>query len=370
MALFVTFAINGTIGMALTYALITALIVSLLMTLFVLKRIKVSSALDRYAASKGDAVLLEIILENSSVLPAPLIEAEIESTAHFAFEGERIIRGAVTGKGANTLRFSMTAVHSGKAHIKIRSIKLTDFLGIFSFNLPYDTEELTAAIYPMVSDLSVSTNIMKTGSQFSSNDDEEESEETSSIPTGLAGYDHREYIPGDPLKRVNWKLSSKRDVLMVRLDERIRGSGRVFLLDCPLTDEDDEALTIRDNVIEGALAVLCSLLAEGREASFFYCKQGLLMSIEIHNMQDVYALQEELSDFEPCDTAAVLSSQNTEFSKTPICFTSAMNGNSASAEYIVSRWPDTMIIASAGASLPTITSNMWTLSDTFELSKV
>lgn len=369
MALFVTLVIDGTIGMVLTYALLIAFVVSLLMTLAVFRSIKVSADLDRYAASKGDTVTFEIKISNGIFLPAPLIEVEVENSAHFSAESESIRQAAVTGKSTNTLRFSLKAIHSGKAHVKIKSIKITDYLGIFSFKLHGENEEMSAAIYPVIPELSVLTNLVKVESQFSSNDDEEESEETSAIPTGLAGYDHRDYVPGDPLKRINWKLSSKRDVLMVRLDERIRGSGRTFLLDCPVAEENDETLTVRDNVIEGALAFLCSLLAEGRDASFFYCKQGLLMSIDVHAMQDVYQLQEELADLEPCDTLSVLSGGPAEFKGAPICFTAAMGGNSSSAEGIVSRFPDSMIISSHCASLPLISSNQWVLSDEFELNK-
>ncbi len=372
MALFVTFVIDGTIGMILTYALAIALAASLIMTLAVFRRIGVSTVLSKSAASKGDRLLCEIKLTNAALLPTPLITVELESSAHFVCPDSGVLQGAVTGKGINSLGFELTAVHSGKAHIRIKSVKLSDYLGIFSFRLKLSNElsELTVSVYPDIPEVAVQTSLMKTTTQFVSNDDdEEESEESSAVPTGIAGYDHREYVPGDPIKRINWKMSSKRDILMVRLDERIKGSGRVFVLDCPVAEENDAVLTVRDNVIEGALAMLNSLLADGREAAFFYCKQGLWMSADIHIPADVYALQEELSDFEPCETSELLPPALVDLSKTPIVFTAATGNNAASAGYIVSQRPDAMIIASYAASLPLITSNQWVLSDGFELGK-
>ena len=35
----------------------------------------------------------------------------------------------------------------------------------------------------------------------------------------MPGYEHREYVAGDSPRRVNYKLSAKKQKLMVRLDE-------------------------------------------------------------------------------------------------------------------------------------------------------
>ncbi|MCR4594058.1 MAG: DUF58 domain-containing protein, partial [Clostridiales bacterium] len=297
----------------------------------------------------------------------------IDNSPHFYLDGENTATGCVAGKSLNTLRFSLTAGHSGKAHIRIKEIRLTDYLGIFSFKIRPDSYEtdLTASIYPDIPDVSVHTGIVKTTIQFENDDDdEEESEETSRIPTGLAGYDHREYQPGDPIKRINWKKSSKRDILMVRLDEMIKGSGRTFLLDCPAVTENELSLTVRDNVIEGALALLSSLLAEGREALFIYSKQGLWMSLDISNPADIYTLQEELSDFEINENMQDMPSSFTENVRNPICFTAATSENYAFAETIASKNPDAMIVSSYASSLPMITPNQWIISADFELKKI
>lgn len=372
MALFVTFIIDGTIGMVLTYALIIALIASLIMTLAVLRSVSVQPALSRSAVSKGDGLSLDIKLTNTRFLPVPIIEVTVEPTAHFKLGGENVLRGSVAGKSINTLKLPVTAVHSGKAHIRISSVKLTDYLGIFSFRLKLSNElsDLTVAVYPDVPDVAVQTSLIKASSQFmSSEDEEEEALDSSPVPTGLAGYDHREYVPGDPIKRINWKASSKRDILLVRLDERIKGSGRTFLLDCPASNGDEASLTVRDNVIEGSLAMLNSLLAEGRDAVYIYCKQGLWMSADILTPADVYLLQEELSDFEPVESETAFPPQLNGLSKALICFTSATRDNLTSAEQIVAKRPDTMIISSYASSLPVIAENQWVLTEDFGLNK-
>lgn len=373
MALFVTLVIDGTIGMVLTFALIIALVVSPLLTLAVKRHLRVQPVLNGSAFSKGDKIYFGIKLFNNGFLPAPVISAELYRTPHFTADGADALCGSVTGRSSNTLTLALTAVHSGKAYIGIKSLTLTDYLGIFSFNLKIDGDaekELTAAIYPDIPEVSVQTGLINTSSVFlSAEDDEEESDETSSVPTGLAGYDHREYSPGDPLKRINWKLSSKRDVLMVRLDEKIKGAGRTLLLDLPYCELTPVLLTVRDNVIEGMLAMLVSLIKEGREVSCLYRKQGLWMTAEIRSQGDIYALQEELSETEPDKAGGVLPDP-ARLSGVPIVFTSAMQGCSGSAELIARRFPDSMLISSYASSLPSFSANSWVLSEGFELHKM
>ncbi|MBR5976117.1 MAG: DUF58 domain-containing protein [Clostridiales bacterium] len=43
-------------------------------------------------------------------------------------------------------------------------------------------------------------------------------------------YDIREYIPGDPIKRIHWKLSAKKDILMIKEpQEETFGHSRIYL---------------------------------------------------------------------------------------------------------------------------------------------
>lgn len=86
-------------------------------------------------------------------------------------------------------------------------------------------------IMPNIPDTGSQTELLKATSENASFDDNEsESDENALGLTGVPGYDHRQYEIGDPLKRINWKLSSKRDELMVRLDEKVTASSQAFSL--------------------------------------------------------------------------------------------------------------------------------------------
>ena len=133
-------------------------------------------------------------------------------------------------------------------------------------------------------------------------DNEEETNETALSPTGQPGYDHREYYPGDPIKRINWKMSSKKDVYMIRLDEKVAGGGQVFFLDIPELEENEFNLSVRDRVTEGMLAVFSMLTAEGRETVFFMPSKNHWVRMDIKTPADIYEVQQRLSDFSPCGT--------------------------------------------------------------------
>ena len=45
-------------------------------------------------------------------------------------------------------------------------------------------------------------------------------------------------MPGDPLKRINWKQSARRDKLLVRLDDEMASTSVAMVLDS-VTDESD-----------------------------------------------------------------------------------------------------------------------------------
>ena len=368
----VMYYLDGTAGIILTAALLTAFIVSLVLTLIVRRSISVDISADKTALTKGEDLKCVVKLANALPLPAPVIEIEAECSPHLGLGSTTLYKGALAGRFVNTIRIPMKALHSGEARMSVKRVTLTDYLGIFAFpiNLPEEVRCFKAAIYPDIPDTSVQTDFLKTTNRFQSTDDEEEeSDETAINSTGMPGYDHRQYFPGDPIKRINWKLSSKRDIYMIRLDEEIRGAGQMFFLDCPKYEENDYILTVRDTVIEGALTMFTQLIREGREAAFFYCDEGLWVNVDIRAMNDVYLLQEQLSGYSPSEPPVLVPPEIAAAGKTPICFSAATGDEPGSAVQIASDVPEALIITAQSAGVQAITSNCWTISPEFDFRK-
>lgn len=372
MSLLIMYYLDGSTGIFLVSALICAFVLSLALTLAALKTLEVQIAADSTAAAKGETVRLTVKLQNKLILPVPVVEVEIDCPPSMDNGGVNVYKATVTGKRENILKLPLKAVYSGVSVIRIKRVSISDFLGIFLFDmrLPENGYVFKVSVYPDIPDVVVQTEFLKSASRFAaSDDDEEESNETSPIPTGMAGYDHREYVPGDPIKRINWKLSSKRDMYMIRLDEVIRGTGQMFFLDCPLIEDTAQTLKIRDTIIEGTLAMFFMLVREGRDAVFFYCRDGMWAANEIHEQGDILKLQEQLADFEPCEPPDVIPKEILNAGKIPICLTAAVKGYDENVSAVAARCPEGIVISALDAGLSFDCAGHWTISEEFEFNK-
>lgn len=369
-ALIVMYFFNGTFGILIATALGCAFFVSVAATLIVMYFVKIEIKLDKQWVSKGETFKCLISLSKRIIIPAPLIEVNIGCTPQISKKID-VCRVSLSGNEVNVVEIPLTAKYSGAAEVRIDEVLISDYLGIFRFRLKKDNinSVMKLSVYPNIPDVPVQTDFLKTAVLFSADDDEEETDETANGQTGQPGYDHREYYPGDPIKRINWKMSSKRDIYMIRLDEKISESGQVFFLDSPNLPENDCNLSIRDNVIEGMLAVFNMLVREGKETTFFFAEKDIWQRIDIRTAEDIYILQERFAGFVPCTLKNVLPAEITDIGKTPICFTSATSDYSQSASRIASEFPDVLMICAASSGLSRLTSDMWIMSNEFELKK-
>ena len=99
--------------------------------------------------------------------------------------------------------------------------------------------------------------------------------------------DVREYIPGDKLMSIHWKLSAKRDILMVK--DRVSMSDQQMVLLVELSGTDEEV----DDVLTLAYAVVKRLVEEQTYVKLMWWSEGRfefesreIMSQE--NLKDAY----------------------------------------------------------------------------------
>lgn len=370
-AVAVKYLINGTVGVLLIISLICALILSVVSALAVIPSLEVDVQPDKRVLFKGESLIYAVSMRKRIIIPAPMIEVYVECTPQLLKDTD-ILRLSLAGRETNTVKISVMAKYSGAAAINITNVFVCDYFGIFRFRLKKDisNSNVRVSVYPNIPDVPVQTNFLKTAVLFSTDDNEEETNETALTPTGQPGYDHREYYPGDPIKRINWKMSSKKDVYMIRLDEKVAGGGQVFFLDVPELEENEVNLSVRDRVIEGMLAIFSMLTAEGRETVFFMPNKNNWVRMDIRTPADIYEIQQRLSDFSPCSMETPVPPEIAGMGKTPICFTAATGDNAQSAMNIISEIPDILLICSSDSKLPHITSEFWSISDTFEVKRL
>ncbi|MBQ7187221.1 MAG: DUF58 domain-containing protein [Ruminococcus sp.] len=358
--------IDGTGGVLIAVILLTALIASLLLTKRLSRKLTVSIDCKHKLLAKGDIVEVLIKVEKHSRLPSPVIEIRLESGAQLAAKAESGIRfSMLPNRQAQTVKLEFKANYSGRSYIKVAAFEAVDFLGLSRSSIPVEEEAgfIGLRIMPNVPDTGTQMDVIRTATDNVGFDDsEDETSETAMGSTGTPGYEHRAYSPGDPLKKINWKLSSKRGIYMVRLDEKLSVTSQVFVLDLP---EGVENYSCRraDVIIEGALAMLSMLAQQGLETDFYYYIEKWNM-LSVKSLGDVYLLAEALSDMVPYSQTDRLPDEALRTGMN-ICFTVISSSDVKLAEELFS-YKNVTVVADVSAGFTAGAGDIWTCSEDFE----
>lgn len=206
-ALFLTF-INADIGWAMVY-IIGGISLLSAVTLFLSKKhFKAELHEISGTAQVGQDVEFEIRLTRTGFCFIPYIELCLLADCRIN------IRTSLLFSGTKTLRGSFKASHSGINRLNLDLISIRDFVGLFNLKIPVG-QEAKKAVLPKIVDYAGPEIIPS----VLPSDDEDAEEGVTVVKGGLPGCEHRDYIPGDSPKRINYKLSAKRNRLLVRLDE-------------------------------------------------------------------------------------------------------------------------------------------------------
>ena len=296
--------VDGRGGSCLLTALILAPLLSIFLTLYVKKQIEFDTRCSATLLNKGDVVDFTVIASKKGKLPVPFLEFELFCTPQLSPKEIQKFRITLGSGNTEKITSSYKADFWGLSRIGIKSISISDFLGFVSFSV-YKNNGLNEysseiRIHPNIHDVSV-RDVLLTSLQEKSafNDSEETTEKTSLSFSGIPGYDHREYIPGDSLKKVNWKLSAKKDSLFVRLDESISPSKQAFVLDkkSSLNIDLSKMMTTNQTIAEGTISLLYSLVKQENPCVLFWCPKNVWEYYSIETPVDIDELKYALSAY-------------------------------------------------------------------------
>ena len=246
---------NGTVTLAVLASLVTVLLVSVVM--LVLSGQKLNVDVDEN----------ELRFVNGSIIPIAWAEADVYAenlrTGERFFSGQKKRNGdsektlssndAVPGSyvGSKSTAAADTGfdfVHAGRYELSVDSIMIYDPLRIFRKRINVHTRHgftLKPKHFDMILDLGSSSSAILESDKYSRIRHGNDPGEVRSI---------REYVPGDPVKNIHWKLSEKMDKLLVKE------------LSLPVTDDLLAVLGICDQSasyesMDACAAVFASLLA-------------------------------------------------------------------------------------------------------------
>lgn len=212
--------ISGESGWILIYAIVISAALSIVTFVISRRNFTLSCSGCSGLHHVGDTVTVELELTPRGFCLLPYI------TISGSFLGQRFTaRGSVLGR-KGSIKITLTAPQCGLSRLEIDRVVLRDFLGAVYLDSPVRPEPAAAAVLPRIVDY---TGPEVPVSLLPSDDDEDAAQ--SQLTGGFPGYDHREYVPGDPLRRINYKLSAKKHRLLVRKDENIASESVDIILE-------------------------------------------------------------------------------------------------------------------------------------------
>lgn len=282
---------DGETGVKMLAFLILVPLVSLCITLITKNSISMQIC-SQAIVNKNKNVIINIDITKKYILPTAFIEIKTFCTQHFNknLDVDTYKTILFTEKNA-TISYNLESKVSGNADIKIDSIYVCDYLGMFRFKLKnVKVDSLNVTIVPDIHEINKTSIFLRSISDTIISDDDEETQNTGLSTNSISGYEHREYVQGDSLKKINWKLSAKKGNLMVRLDEAVSSVNISFVLDFikeKYVSNGLYELLLEERLIEGILSMINSFLKQGITCDLLYVSNGILYSKTLSKSEDV-----------------------------------------------------------------------------------
>ncbi len=272
-----TFYIDGEIGVILAAFILFSAAISVLFAFFGRKRITVSFDCDGYV-KKGAPLTVNVTVEKQGGFPLGIVSIKTASDAVFG-GSEKTFRLSLAGKNQKKFSYTVDALTGGNGEISVVSVHSSGFMGFVGFRI---TEKLpkpkSVGVIPEIPKIRSSSMLFRDIADSVITSDDESSADSAMLYSANTspGYDHREYVQGDPLKRVNWKLSVKKDKLMVRLDEASASVQPVVILDLYRDKNADpnQAIVAEERLICAVFGLITLLIEQGVASTFVYYGAG------------------------------------------------------------------------------------------------
>lgn len=199
---------------------------------------------------RGQQVQISLTIKNNSLFVCSRAKADIFITDYFGND-DSTTQAVFTLDSRSTadLDFDVVMPHIGVYTTGIRDICVYGLLGIFSIKIPVHNE-LSVAVLPKDNEreISLSDDLLTDSpdaSSFAEND----------------GFDYtgvREYVLGDSMKKIHWKLSAHSLGYMTKLNETGLRSDVGVILDMVADSDmkDEELLYLNDGIIETGLSLI------------------------------------------------------------------------------------------------------------------
>ncbi len=298
-SLFFALYMSAGIGWVFVYMLVLSPIFSFGVTLFfkLTHKVTVRADIDRSMLYKGETVTLRIIAKNRSIYPVPAVKVKLFMPKNLDIPADSsscVI--SIPPRSESEAAVTYKAKVWGSCRIGAETAAMYDFMGFFRFKVPIGDASFEVKVFPDVPEMPGDSPLLRAAAERAMffDDTEDTKENDGNIQFGgMPGYTHREYVEGDPVRRINWKLSSKREKYMVRLDDEVETVQQKIVLD-PCGGHD---VFENERAVEGMLGAALGLLKCGYNSTVYCRFNECFETFDISEPADISGLQTKMADY-------------------------------------------------------------------------
>lgn len=297
--IFYTMFADGNSGILLLTFMVLVPILSLIAMLIHLKDIKITLSSTTNDIKKGSNAEVLLNISKQKIVPLPFVSVTLKYTPHLSYKDyDRtyypIVKTSMAFESSTECSYTFRANVSGMAEVYIKEAYIYDYLGFFRVKLKSIDCSTPIYITPEVKEINASKELFNSISSSVIVNDEEENTQNDTISIGSnLGYLHREYVEGDSPKRINWKLSCKKDKLMVRLDEPSPQSKPYIVLDASIdytTDDTLQSIVNFEKLVESSLSLANMCVRNGIECYYIITNCEDTTEYLLKSYDDIYHL--------------------------------------------------------------------------------
>lgn len=266
--------------------MIVSPIVSYVVTRRSLDKFEIVVSADKASIGKNIPTDIYFTVDNKSIIPVEDLKLDVKLYNHFYHNDEEynIIIAAIPRKVRQT-KISVTGIYCGRMVAEIERATIYDAFGMFRF--AKDIKKRTEIyIMPSKSDQFENVAISTLGVSEDEQLQTKKGDDVSQIS------EIRNYIPGDKLQNIHWKLSAKSDELQVKEFSLPYSEDVIILVELYVEEETPDTF---DELIEVLYAFSMDLIQQGRKFNIIWKNSEYnFKNMEVNNDDDLNLVIREL----------------------------------------------------------------------------
>lgn len=330
-----SYIIGGETSMIMVFMFLFSPFISILLVLPVRNRFNISVDVPSSEVEKGGIIRINVHIENKSFMPVPFINIGFCKAVNFSVQSPTDLVVSLGPFQSKTITMEYMAKSRGVGEIGVNGIWLKDYINLFNFSILKNTDDYRyigeVTVLPRLVNIKPTSKILLNSMESIKQDDSGETPIGLHSWSGEPGYEFREFMAGDSLHKVHWKLSARSETLMVRKDEG-RGLAKKRLVLDPFMEKmqrkqarktiyqllinssaksdvdkdsiEDEVLRLEEKILEAILSVAYISIKTGREAELWLFEKDKWNRYGITDGKSINEIQHRLAAYKfICDLA-------------------------------------------------------------------